>query len=33
MYVEIKGLKFKYKNSSEEVIKNFNLQIAEGAFL
>lgn len=33
MYVEIKGLKFKYKNSSEEVIKNFNLQIAEGEII
>lgn len=30
MFVEIKGLSFKYKNSKEDTIKNFNLDIEKG---
>ncbi|MDK2920229.1 MAG: iron(III) transport system ATP-binding protein [Candidatus Petromonas sp.] len=30
MFVEIRGLSFKYKNSKEETLKNFNLNIKKG---
>lgn len=33
MYVEVKGLEFRYKKSSEKIIKDFNLEIAKGEII
>lgn len=33
MFIEIKGLKFKYKNSQEETIKDFTLDIKKGEII
>lgn len=33
MYVEIKGLKFKYKNAKEDTIKNFSIGIEKGEII
>ncbi|ABO50060.1 ABC transporter related protein [Desulforamulus reducens MI-1] len=33
MYVTIKDLSFKYKNSTEEIIQRFNLQITQGEII
>lgn len=33
MYVEIEGLKFKYKNAKEETIKNFSIGIEKGEII